>query len=48
MRYQLRAEDLGCKWEDKAVWKPFLRPTVNINHFMSDGASPMNVVLHEA
>ena len=29
-----------AKWEDKAVWKPFLRPTVNINHFMTDGASP--------
>jgi acetylornithine deacetylase/succinyl-diaminopimelate desuccinylase-like protein len=29
-----------AKWEDKAVWTPFLRPTVNVNHFMTDGASP--------
>ena len=29
-----------AKWEDKAVWTPFLKPTVNINSFMSDGASP--------
>jgi acetylornithine deacetylase/succinyl-diaminopimelate desuccinylase-like protein len=29
-----------AKWEDRAVWTPFLHPTVNINHFMSDGASP--------
>ena len=34
------ASELFAKWEDRAVWKPFLRPTVNVNHFMTDGASP--------
>jgi len=38
--FRREATELFAKWEDKAVWKPFLRPTVNINHFMSDGASP--------
>ena len=38
--FRREATEMFAKWEDKAVWKPFLRPTVNINHFMSDGASP--------
>jgi acetylornithine deacetylase/succinyl-diaminopimelate desuccinylase-like protein len=38
--FRREATELFAKWEDKAVWKPFLRPTVNINHFMTDGASP--------
>jgi acetylornithine deacetylase/succinyl-diaminopimelate desuccinylase-like protein len=38
--FRREASELFAKWEDRAVWKPFLRPTVNINHFMSDGASP--------
>ncbi len=27
-------------WKDRAVWTPFLRPTVNVNHLASDGTSP--------
>ncbi|MBI1736211.1 MAG: M20/M25/M40 family metallo-hydrolase [Candidatus Rokubacteria bacterium] len=38
--FQREATEAFAKWEDKAVWKPYLRPTVNVNHFMSDGASP--------
>jgi acetylornithine deacetylase/succinyl-diaminopimelate desuccinylase-like protein len=38
--FRREASELFAKWEDRAVWKPFLRPTVNINHFMTDGASP--------
>lgn len=29
-----------AKWEAEAVWTPYLRPTVNVNAFVSDGASP--------
>jgi len=39
-RFRREATEVFAKWEDKAVWAPFLRPTVNINHFMTDGASP--------
>jgi acetylornithine deacetylase/succinyl-diaminopimelate desuccinylase-like protein len=38
--FRREASELFAKWEDRAVWKPFLRPTVNVNHFMSEGASP--------
>jgi acetylornithine deacetylase/succinyl-diaminopimelate desuccinylase-like protein len=38
--FRREASELFAKWEDRAVWTPFLRPTVNINHFMTDGASP--------
>jgi acetylornithine deacetylase/succinyl-diaminopimelate desuccinylase-like protein len=38
--FRREATELFAKWEDRAVWTPFLRPTVNINHFMTDGASP--------
>jgi acetylornithine deacetylase/succinyl-diaminopimelate desuccinylase-like protein len=37
--FREEASALFAKWENRAVWKPFLRPTVNINHFMTDGAS---------
>jgi acetylornithine deacetylase/succinyl-diaminopimelate desuccinylase-like protein len=37
--FRREASEVFAKWEDKAVWTPFLRPTVNINSFMSDGAS---------
>src|SRR5438093_866731 len=37
--FRREAREVFAKWEDKAVWTPFLRPTVNINSFMSDGAS---------
>jgi acetylornithine deacetylase/succinyl-diaminopimelate desuccinylase-like protein len=38
--FRREASALFAKWEDRAVWTPFLRPTVNVNHFMTDGASP--------
>ncbi len=38
--FRHEASEVFAKWEDKAVWTPFLKPTVNINSFMSDGASP--------
>ena len=38
--FQREASEAFAKWEAKAVWTPYLRPTVNVNHFMSDGASP--------
>ena len=38
--FRREAGELFAKWEDRAVWKPFLKPTVNVNHFMTDGASP--------
>jgi acetylornithine deacetylase/succinyl-diaminopimelate desuccinylase-like protein len=38
--FRREACELFAKWEDRAVWTPFLRPTVNVNHFMTDGASP--------
>jgi acetylornithine deacetylase/succinyl-diaminopimelate desuccinylase-like protein len=38
--FRREASEVFAKWEDKAVWTPFLRPTVNVNHFMTDGASP--------
>jgi len=37
--FRREASEVFAKWEDKAVWTPFLKPTVNINSFMSDGAS---------
>jgi acetylornithine deacetylase/succinyl-diaminopimelate desuccinylase-like protein len=38
--FRTEATEAFAKWEQAAVWKPFLRPTVNVNSFMSDGASP--------
>ena len=38
--FRREATEMFAKWEDRAVWKPFLKPTVNVNHFMTDGASP--------
>ena len=38
--FRREATELFAKWQDRAVWTPFLRPTVNVNHFMTDGASP--------
>ena len=37
--FRREASELFAKWEDRAAWKPFLHPTVNVNSFMSDGAS---------
>src|SRR5437016_2033101 len=33
------ATEVFAKWKDKAVWRPYLWPTVNVNHLMTDGAS---------
>jgi acetylornithine deacetylase/succinyl-diaminopimelate desuccinylase-like protein len=38
--YRQQALELFAKWEHETTWTPFLRPTVNVNHFMSEGASP--------
>ena len=37
--FRREATEMFAKWQDRAVWKPFLYPTVNVNSFMSDGAS---------
>jgi acetylornithine deacetylase/succinyl-diaminopimelate desuccinylase-like protein len=37
--FRREASEAFAKWEDKAVWKPFLRPTVNVNHFATEGTS---------
>ena len=39
-RFHREATEVFAKWKDAAVWKPFLWPTVNVNHLMTDGASP--------
>ncbi len=38
--FRREATGVFAKWEDKAAWTPYLRPTVNVNHLMTDGASP--------
>lgn len=38
--FRREASEVFAKWEDKAVWTPYLWPTVNVNHVMTDGASP--------
>jgi len=38
--FRREAGEAFAKWDDKAVWKPYLWPTVNVNHLMTDGASP--------
>lgn len=38
--FRREASEVFAKWEGQAVWKPFLWPTVNVNHMMTDGASP--------
>jgi acetylornithine deacetylase/succinyl-diaminopimelate desuccinylase-like protein len=38
--FRREAAEAFAKWEDAAVWKPYLWPTVNVNHLMTDGASP--------
>jgi acetylornithine deacetylase/succinyl-diaminopimelate desuccinylase-like protein len=38
--FRREAEAEFAKWEDAAIWKPYLLPTVNINHLMTEGASP--------
>jgi acetylornithine deacetylase/succinyl-diaminopimelate desuccinylase-like protein len=38
--FRREAADRFAEWADRATWKPFLWPTVNVNHLMTDGASP--------
>ncbi len=38
--FRREASEAFVKWQDKAVFTPYLTPTVNVNHFMTDGASP--------
>jgi acetylornithine deacetylase/succinyl-diaminopimelate desuccinylase-like protein len=38
--FRREAADVFAEWADRATWKPFLWPTVNVNHLMTDGASP--------
>jgi acetylornithine deacetylase/succinyl-diaminopimelate desuccinylase-like protein len=38
--FRQEAVQVFAEWSDRAVWKPFLWPTTNINHLMTDGASP--------
>jgi acetylornithine deacetylase/succinyl-diaminopimelate desuccinylase-like protein len=39
--FRRQASEVFARWVDRAVWLPFLWPTVNVNHFMTDGASPV-------
>lgn len=38
--FRRQAIEVFAEWADRATWKPFLWPTVNVNHLISDGASP--------
>jgi acetylornithine deacetylase/succinyl-diaminopimelate desuccinylase-like protein len=38
--FRREASEAFAKWEDQAVWTPYLRPTVNVNHFATEGTSP--------
>lgn len=38
--FRREAATAFARWEDRAVWKPFLWPTVNTNMLMTEGASP--------
>lgn len=38
--FRAEAASAFARWEKEAVWTPYLRPTVNVNHLMTDGASP--------
>ncbi|MGH7267803.1 MAG: M20/M25/M40 family metallo-hydrolase [Candidatus Rokuibacteriota bacterium] len=37
--FRQEAEAAFARWEREAVWTPFLRPYVNVNHFASEGTS---------
>jgi acetylornithine deacetylase/succinyl-diaminopimelate desuccinylase-like protein len=37
--FHREARDAFAKWEDKALWTPYLRPTVNVNHFATESTS---------
>jgi acetylornithine deacetylase/succinyl-diaminopimelate desuccinylase-like protein len=38
--FRREAAEQFAEWAERATWKPFLWPTININHLMTDGASP--------
>jgi acetylornithine deacetylase/succinyl-diaminopimelate desuccinylase-like protein len=38
--FRTGAQRLFAEWAERATWQPFLWPTVNINHLITDGASP--------
>jgi acetylornithine deacetylase/succinyl-diaminopimelate desuccinylase-like protein len=38
--FRREATALFAEWSERANWSPFLWPTVNVNHLMTDGASP--------
>jgi acetylornithine deacetylase/succinyl-diaminopimelate desuccinylase-like protein len=38
--FRREAEAEFAKWEDAAIWKPYLLPAINVNHLMTEGASP--------
>jgi acetylornithine deacetylase/succinyl-diaminopimelate desuccinylase-like protein len=38
--FRRQAEVQFAQWENVAIWKPFLEPTINVNHLMTEGASP--------
>jgi acetylornithine deacetylase/succinyl-diaminopimelate desuccinylase-like protein len=38
--FRKEAAGIFAEWADRATWQPFLWPTVNTNHLMTDGASP--------
>jgi acetylornithine deacetylase/succinyl-diaminopimelate desuccinylase-like protein len=38
--FRREATEIFAEWSEKAVWKPFLWPTNNVNSLVSDGASP--------
>jgi acetylornithine deacetylase/succinyl-diaminopimelate desuccinylase-like protein len=38
--FRREAAEVFAEWSDKAMWKPFLWPTNNVNSLISDGASP--------
>lgn len=38
--FRREATALFAEWSEQANWAPFLWPSVNVNHLMTDGASP--------
>src|SRR5437667_12670915 len=38
-RFHREATEVFAKWKEKAVWRPYLWPTVNVNHLMTDDGS---------
>jgi acetylornithine deacetylase/succinyl-diaminopimelate desuccinylase-like protein len=38
--FRREVTEVFAEWSDRATWAPFLWPTTNVNHLMTDGASP--------